>query len=79
MKNNYVIVRKTYGEVETECFYASSLEEAVSRREAVVFELATEDGNDTSEWLIAEVFEEPISKTDRLFYKLMDWLRNFGS
>ena len=79
MNNRYMIVKKTHGEIETEVFYEQSLEQAIHTKQRLYFTKAAEENDFSSEWVIAEVFEEPISKTDRLFYKAMDWLRNFGS
>lgn len=79
MNNRYMIVKKTHGEIETEVFYEQSLEQAIHTKQRLYFTKAAEENDFSSEWVIAEVFEEPISKTDRLCYKVMDWLRNFGS
>ena len=79
MKNRYMIVKKTHGEIGTEVYYEQSLEKAILAKPGLYFTKAAGENDFSSEWVIAEVFEEPISKTDRLFYRVMDWLRNFGS
>lgn len=73
--NNYVVVRKSF-DVLTDVYYANTFEEAEAVMNRQMFSRAAEGTDVDSEWTIAAIVGEPVSKTERKFIQFMDWLRN---
>lgn len=77
--NNYVIVKKGT-EVLTDVLYADTFDQADAMRTREMFIRAAEEGDNSSEWIIATVQPFPVTAFERRLFRFLDWVRErYGS
>lgn len=72
--NNYVIVKKGT-EVLTDVLYADTFDQAEALRTREMFIRAAEEGDNGSEWIIANVQPVPVTAFERRLFRFLDWVR----